>query len=176
MDEAVWTIGHSTRSFEEFLELLSANGIEAVADVRRYPGSRRWPHFAGEALASALESHELRYVWLPKLGGRRTPRPDSTNTAWRNAAFRGYADYMDTGDFAEGLDELINLASGLRTAIMCAEALWWRCHRGLIADVLRSLHFDVIHILGRDATVSHPYTAAARIVGGRLSYSAPRVS
>jgi uncharacterized protein (DUF488 family) len=169
----IWTIGHSTRSLEEFLELLSASNIEAVADVRRYPGSRRWPHFARGSLSSALEKQGLLYLWFPELGGRRTPSPDSLNTAWRSAAFRGYADYMATEAFAEGLERLINLASGLRTAIMCAESLWWRCHRGLIADVLRWLNFEVIHILGPGSTAPHPYTPAARIVSGRLSYSAP---
>lgn len=172
MAETIWTIGHSTRPLEEFLELLSANRIEAVADVRRYPGSRRWPHFAQEPLKMALENLGLLYTWLPELGGRRTPRADSPNTAWRSPAFRGYADYMATEAFADGLDQLINLASGLPTAILCAESLWWRCHRGLIADVLRWLQFEVIHILGPGSTTSHPYTAAARIVSGRLSYSA----
>jgi uncharacterized protein (DUF488 family) len=169
----VWTIGHSTRSLEEFLDLLSRYRIEAVADVRRYPGSRRWPHFAGDSLSTALQNRGLVYMWFPELGGRRTPSRDSLNTAWRSAAFRGYADYMATEPFAEGLEHLINLASGLRTAIMCAESLWWRCHRGLIADVLRWLNFEVIHILGPGSSISHPYTPAARIVGGRLSYSAP---
>lgn len=120
----------------------------------------------------ALESRGLVYLWFPELGGRRTPKSNSPNTAWRSAAFRGYADYMATEAFAEGLDRLVNLASGLRTAVMCAESLWWRCHRGLIADVLRWLEFEVIHIMGPGQTVSHPYTAAARIAGGRLSYSA----
>jgi uncharacterized protein (DUF488 family) len=172
MAETVWTIGHSTRPLEEFLELLTANRIEAVADVRRYPGSRRWPHFAREPLTVALERRGFLYVWFPELGGRRTPRADSPNTGWRSAAFRGYADYMATEPFAEGLDRLVNLASGLRTAIMCAELLWWRCHRGLIADALRWLQFEVIHIMGHGSTAVHPYTPAARLVGGQLSYAA----
>jgi uncharacterized protein (DUF488 family) len=172
MSRVVWTVGHSTRSLEEFLGLLAEHDIEAVADVRRYPGSRRWPHFGREPLAAALDRRGLAYLWLPELGGRRTPSADSPNTAWRNAGFRGYADYMATEAFAEGLDRLVNLACGLRTAVMCAESLWWRCHRGLIADVLRRLHFEVIHILGPGSAAPHPYTAAARIVGGRLSYSA----
>ena len=167
----IWTIGHSTRSREVFLALLADNRIEAVADVRRYPGSRRWPHFAGEALRPTLEQHGLAYLWFPELGGRRRPAPESPNTAWRSPAFRGYADYMATEPFADGLDRLVNLAGGLRTAIMCAEAVWWRCHRGLIADALRWLGLDVMHILGAGSTVLHPYTAAARLVGGRLSYS-----
>jgi uncharacterized protein (DUF488 family) len=172
MAETVWTIGHSVRPLEAFLDLLGENSIEAVADVRRYPGSRRWPHFAQESIAMALEQRGLVYLWFPELGGRRTPRSDSPNTAWRSASFRGYADYMATEPFAEGLDRLVNLALGLRTAVMCAEALWWRCHRGLIADALRWLGFEVVHILGPGSTASHPYTAAARIVRGRLTYSA----
>jgi uncharacterized protein (DUF488 family) len=170
--ETVWTIGHSTRSLPEFLDLLSSHDIEALADVRRYPGSRRLPHFAREALEIELDKRGIAYQWFPELGGRRTPAPDSPNTAWRSAAFRGYADYMATEPFAEGLIRLVNLASGLRTAIMCAEALWWRCHRGLIADVLRWQGLDVVHILGSGSSSPHPYTPAARIVGGRLSYSA----
>jgi uncharacterized protein (DUF488 family) len=171
MADTVWTIGHSTRPLEAFLELLSANAIEAVADVRRYPGSRRWPHFARESLGRALEGRGILYRWMPELGGRRAPTADSPNTAWRHPAFRGYADYMATEAFAEGLDQLVNLACGLPTAIMCAESLWWRCHRGLIADVLRWLQFDVIHILGPGSTAPHPFTAAARIVDGQLSYA-----
>ena len=173
MADTVWTIGHSTRTLEQFLELLTAHRIEAVADVRRYPGSRRWPHFNREVFTEELRARGFIYVGLPELGGRRTPRPDSPNTAWRSPAFRGYADYMATEAFAEGLDRLVNLASGLRTSIMCAESLWWRCHRGLISDVLRWFHFDVLHIMGPGSSVLHPYTAAARIIGGRLTYSAP---
>ena len=170
----VWTIGHSTRSLDEFLELLAPHKIEAVADVRRYPGSRRWPHFAREPFERALENQGLIYMWFPELGGRRAPEADSRNTAWRSSAFRGYADYMETEAFADGLVRLVNLATGLRTAVMCAESLWWRCHRGLIADVLRWLEFEVIHILGPGSTAIHPYTPAATIVRGRLSYSAAR--
>jgi uncharacterized protein (DUF488 family) len=173
MAEAIWTVGHSVRPLEDFLDLLAANRIQAVADVRRYPGSRRWPHFAQTPLARALEKRGLVYAWFPELGGRRTPRSDSPNTAWRSAAFRGYADYMATEDFAEGLGRLVSLAFGLRTAVMCAEAVWWRCHRGLIADVLRWLGFEVYHIMGPGSPAAHPYTAAARIVRGRLTYSAP---
>ena len=172
MAEAIWTIGHSIRPLGEFLDLLAENRIEAVADVRRYPGSRRWPHFAQTALSMALQKHGLVYLWFPELGGRRTAGADSPNTAWRSPAFRGYADYMATEAFAEGLYRLINLASGLRTAVMCAEALWWRCHRGLIADVLQWLGLEVIHIMGPGSRAAHPYTAAARIVRGRLTYSA----
>jgi uncharacterized protein (DUF488 family) len=170
----VWTIGHSTRSLNEFVGLLAAFDIEAIADVRRHPGSRRSPQFERVSLGTALEARGLTYLWLPELGGRRAPRPDSPNTAWRSPAFRGYADHMATEPFAEGLMALVSLAHGLRTAVMCAEAVWWRCHRGLIADVLRWLGFDVTHILGPASSGPHPYTAAARLVGGRLSYAAPR--
>jgi len=168
----VWTVGHSTRALDEFLYLLAAHDIEAVADVRRYPASRRWPHFAGEALGEALGRRGVSYHWFPDQGGRRVARADSPNTGWRSAAFRGYADYMATEAFAEGLDRLVNLASGFRTAIMCAEAVWWRCHRGLVADALRWAGFEVCHIMGPGPTVTHPYTGPARIVAGRLIYAA----
>ncbi len=171
---SVWTIGHSTRPLDRFLELLTAHRIEAVADVRRYPGSRRWPQFGSDSLAATLETRGLAYVWFPELGGRRQPLPDSPNTAWRSSAFRGYADHMATEAFANGLVALLNVSLGLRTAIMCAEAVWWRCHRGLIADVLRWLGFEVCHILGPGSSAPHPYTRAARIVDGRLSYQVAR--
>ena len=169
----IWTIGHSTRSEDEFLGLLAEYQIEGVADVRRYPGSRRMPQFGSDVLAAALRADGLEYLWLPGLGGRRTPLPDSPNTAWRSPSFRGYADYLQTEPFAESLAELISMAFGLRTAIMCAEAVWWRCHRGLIADVLRWLGFEVNHILGPGSSTQHPYTPAARLEGGQLSYAAP---
>lgn len=168
----VWTIGHSTRTAAELLDLLAEHEIEALADVRRHPGSRRQPQFGAEPLAATLESRGLAYVRLPQLGGRRRPEPDSPNTAWRNAGFRGYADYLLTEPFAEGLVELVNLACGLRTAIMCAEAVWWRCHRALLADVLRVSGFEVIHILGARSSAPHPYTSAATVHRGRLLYEA----
>jgi uncharacterized protein (DUF488 family) len=167
----VWTIGHSTRSLDELLVLLQTHGIEAVADVRRFPGSRRSPQFERTRLASGLVRCGLAYQWLPALGGRRPPAPDSPNDAWRSPAFRGYADYMNTAAFAEGWGELVNLACGLRTAIMCAEAVWWRCHRGLLADLLAWQGFEVRHILGPGAATAHPYTAAAGVLNGRLSYA-----
>jgi uncharacterized protein (DUF488 family) len=168
----LWTVGHSTRSLDDFLALLVAHDIEVVADVRRYPGSRRWPHFAREPLAEGLTDRGLAYEAFPELGGRRPPRADSPNTAWRSAAFRGYADYMVTEEFAEGLARLADLGCGLRTAIMCAEAVWWRCHRALIADGLRWAGFEVYHIMGPTSSILHPYTSAARITEGFLSYAA----
>jgi uncharacterized protein (DUF488 family) len=176
MATSVWTVGHSTRPLDVFLSMLAAQGIETVADVRRYPGSRRWPQFSRHSLTAALETESIAYQWFPDLGGRRQPRPDSSNMAWRSLAFRGYADHMETAEFAAGLAELVNLGLGSKTAIMCAEAVWWRCHRGLIADVLRWLGLDVWHILAPGSTVAHPYTQAARIVRGRLSYAVDRRS
>ena len=167
----VWTIGHSTRTLDEFLALLHAHRIQAIADVRRYPGSRRWPHFAGAALAASLRSRDIEYLWLPELGGRRTPLPHSRNTGWRSASFRGYADHMESEVFAEGLQALLVLIYGQRTALMCAEALWWRCHRALLADLLRWLGLRVHHIQSLTSTVLHPYSSAARIQGGCLTYT-----
>jgi len=170
MEPTVWTIGHSTRPIGEFLDLLTEFGIEAIADVRRYPGSRHQPQYARDEFSRTIEETGRAYCWLPSLGGRRRPAPDSPNTAWRSAAFRGYADYLATEEFAAGLMELTMLAGGLRTAIMCAEAVWWRCHRSLIADVLKSLGFEVVHILGTGSAKEHPYTPPARIVAGHLTY------
>ena len=171
-EPTIWTLGHSTRPLAQFLELLDRFRIEAVADVRRFPGSRRHPQFGGPALEKTLTERGMEYRWLPALGGRRQPRPDSPHTAWRNASFRGYADHMDSPEFGRALDELIDLARRRRTAIMCAEALWWRCHRALIADVLRVRGFEVLHIVDESPPVEHPFTSAARIVDSRLSYSA----
>ena len=167
----IWTIGHSTRTLEEFLALLAAYRIEAIADVRRFPGSRRYPHFASEALAKSLPAHGIAYQWMPKLGGRRKAQPGSPNTAWRNASFQGYADYTATAEFADGLAELLKLAAGKRTALMCAEAVWWRCHRSIVSDVLKLRGIEVIHIIDATHTTVHPYTSPARIVEGRLSYA-----
>ncbi|MEW9571748.1 DUF488 family protein [Rhodanobacter sp. Si-c] len=168
----VWTIGHSTRTLEEFLALLAAFRIEAVADVRRFPGSRRWPQFARDALAVSLAAHGIGYRWFPQLGGRRRTRPDSPNTAWRNAAFRGYADHLASAEFAEGLAGLLAFAARQRTAVMCAEAVWWRCHRSIIADVLKQRGIEVIHILGLQHGVVHPWSSAAQVEDGKLSYAA----
>jgi uncharacterized protein (DUF488 family) len=177
MDGVIWTIGHSTRTMGEFLQLLAAHRIQAVADVRRYPGSRRQPQFERQSLAAALTDQDIDYLWLPELGGRRDPHPDSINTAWRNASFRGYADHMATTTFADGLAKLLDVGRGERTAMMCAEALWWRCHRGLISDVLRWIGWRVCHILNAGVTVIHPYTSAARVGSEGLSYraDAPRL-
>jgi uncharacterized protein (DUF488 family) len=167
----LWTIGHSTRTSVEFLALLAANGIQAVADVRRYAGSRKYPQFNPDALRDSLAAIGIQYVALPELGGRRHPRPDSHNSVWRNEAFRGYADYMETPGFGAGIDRLLELARRKRSAILCAEAVWWRCHRALIADWLKAHGVEVRHILTADKTEIHPYTSAARIKDGVLSYA-----
>ncbi|HET7811793.1 MAG TPA: DUF488 domain-containing protein [Steroidobacteraceae bacterium] len=169
----IWTIGHSTRTLDELLALLAPFEVQAVADVRRHPGSRRQPWFLREALEASLPPRGFKYRWIPALGGRRRARPDSTNDAWRNASFRGYADYIETPEFADGLEVLLDLARQRRTAMMCAEILWWRCHRALIADVLKFRGIEVVHILDEKHAVAHPYTSAARIVDARLSYAAP---
>src|SRR5215475_2955695 len=127
----LWTVGHSTRPLEEFLSVLKAHRIEAVADVRSFPGSRRYPQYGKDALQASLAQIGIAYRWMPALGGRRRPAADSPNTVWRNAGFRGYADYMQTEAFAAALDELLDFARLSRTAIMCAESVWWRCHRAM---------------------------------------------
>jgi uncharacterized protein (DUF488 family) len=166
----IWTIGHSTRPLQEFLQLLAEYRLEAVADVRRFPGSRRQPQYAQSALNTILRDRHVAYRWLPSLGGRRRPLADSPNTAWRNESFRGYADHMGTIEFSNGLDELLEFSGRLRTTLMCAEALWWRCHRALISDVLRVRGFEVVHILDAIHAATHPFTSPARIVRGQLSY------
>jgi uncharacterized protein (DUF488 family) len=168
----IWTIGHSTRSIEEFLGLLKAHNIESLVDVRHFPGSRRYPHFGKEQLAKTLREAAIEYHHLPELGGRRRPQAHSHNTAWRNDAFRGYADYMQTEAFADGIQRLLDLARQTRVAIMCAEAVWWRCHRGLIADYLKANGHEVLHIQSATKAEEHPFTSAARILDGKLSYEA----
>lgn len=167
----VWTIGHSTRTGDEFRALLAAFDIELLADVRRFPGSRRLPQFSTERLAADLAEVGIAYCWLPHLGGRRRPMPGSVNVGWRHPAFRAYADYLQTEEFAQGLFELLMLAEGLRTAVMCAELLWWRCHRRLIADVLTTLGVEVLHIRDLSSPARHRLSPPARLVRGRLTYA-----
>jgi uncharacterized protein (DUF488 family) len=167
----IWTIGHSTRKIDIFISLLEENGIKLLADVRQFPGSKRYPQFNQDALADSLGKAEIRYQHFPELGGRRKPKPDSPNIAWRNASFRGYADYMETEEFRKGVERLLDLANKVGpTAIMCAEALWWRCHRALISDFLKVRGIEVIHIVDHNKTELHPFTSAARVVNGKLSY------
>jgi uncharacterized protein (DUF488 family) len=166
----VFTVGHSTRSGEEFVRILKAHGVEVLVDVRTYPGSRRYPQFNREALSESLAQAGIKYKHEPRLGGRRAPRADSHNTAWRNPQFRGYADHMETDVFRKGVEDLLEVAGDARVSVMCAEAVWWRCHRGLLADYLKAKGHTVIHILDEKKTEEHPYTPAARIVDGQLSY------
>ena len=167
----MWTIGHSTRSAEEFKEILTVHRIAALLDVRTFPGSRRYPHFNKEQLAKTLAESGVNYFHVPELGGRRQTRSDSKNTAWKNQSFRGYADHMETEEFQQGIERLLEIAGDKRAAIMCAEALWWRCHRSLISDFLKARGVEVIHILDATHEQIHPYTSAARIVDGKLSYA-----
>ena len=164
----IFTIGHSTRPLDELIGLLRENGIARLADIRRYPGSRRYPHFSRESLAQSLPSAGIEYAHLPDLGGRRTPEKNSPNTAWRNAQFRGYADYMTSPAFRAALEEL--LSDTRPTAIMCAEAVPWRCHRNLVADELLRRGHEVIHILGPGATQPHVMNPLARVENDRLVY------
>jgi uncharacterized protein (DUF488 family) len=173
MPDQLWTIGHSTRSAEEFRKLLIAHGVQQVVDVRRYPASRQHPHFHAEALRSSLGSAGIRYEHCVALGGRRTPRPDSPNGGWRTAGFRGYADYMQTDIFRRALEHLMASSHVARTAIMCAEAVPWRCHRQLIADALVSRGLPVVHILSPHQAESHTITSFALMEGGGLVYPAP---
>jgi uncharacterized protein (DUF488 family) len=170
MTTTIWTVGHSTRGIEEFLDLLAAYEIELVADVRRFPGSRRFPHFGAVPLERALTARDIAYQWFPELGGRRRSLPGAADTSWRHPAFRAYAAHVATEEFAEGLFELLMLARGLRTAVMCSELLWWRCHRRLIADVLTSLGVQVVDIRDRDHAEPHRLIAPARLVRGKLRY------
>jgi uncharacterized protein (DUF488 family) len=189
----IWTIGHSTRTIDEFISLLKENEVKLLVDVRAFPSSKRYPQFNKDALAESLSAPGIRYEHFPELGGKRKSKPDSHNTSWRNASFRGYADYMETEQFQKGIERLLDLAAQgaapkafgaemkhdgceavtpWRTAIMCAEAVWWRCHRSLIADHLKARGVEVLHILGPNKVEPHPYTSAVRIVNGELSYTA----
>jgi len=166
----VWTVGHSTRSVVEFSDILLAHKLDVLVDVRSFPGSRRYPQFNKAVLAESLDKIGITYRHLPSLGGRRKPKADSRNSAWKNASFRAYADHMESNEFKQGISELVELAGRNRTAVMCAEAVWWRCHRSLIADYLKVLGSSVWHILDATHIQLHPYTAVARIVDGELSY------
>lgn len=167
----LWTIGHSTREWEVFVAMLHGARIEVLADVRRFAGSRRNPQFSGETMARALPGEGIAYVPMPDLGGRRRPEPDSRNEAWRNTSFRGYADYMETTPWQAARDALEARASRERTAMMCAEAMWWQCHRSLIADDFKARGWTVLHLMTPTRTEEHPFTKPARVVGGTLTYA-----
>jgi uncharacterized protein (DUF488 family) len=165
----IYTIGHSTRSSDEFIALLTLRGVRQLGDVRSVPRSRRHPHFASEALAQTLAHHDITYRHFGDLGGLRKPHKDSTNTAWRHEGFRGYADYMETPAFEHALDDLVAWAI-VPTAVMCAEAVWWRCHRQLISDALVARGIEVRHIVSAAAPEAHKLTDFARVNGGRVTH------
>jgi len=165
----IYTIGHSTRSLDELVHLLAASGVKRLADIRRYPGSRRYPHFSRDALAAALPPHGVAYVHMAELGGRRTPSKDSPNDALKNAQFRGYADYMGTTEFADAIERLLSMDGP--TAIMCAEAVPWRCHRSFVADDLVRRGVEVVHIVGPNDRRKHEMNPLATVEQGRLVYA-----
>jgi uncharacterized protein (DUF488 family) len=170
----LWTIGHSTRTADDFLELLRAYRIDRLADIRTIPQSRRYPHFGRVALETRLMEKGIAYRHFPGLGGLRKPRPDSPNGAWRNQAFRGYADHMLTPEFAAAVDELLIFGDEARAAVMCAEAVWWRCHRMLLSDALAGRGVDVQHILNEAKAQPHRLTPFAKLQeNGRVSYPPP---
>ena len=169
-NKTIWTIGHSTRPFEEFAAMLHSFKIEELVDIRSFPGSRKFPQYNKEILQIFLPENKIQYIHLKELGGRRKSSPDSKNTVWRHAAFRGYADYMETNDFKTGIKKLEKIALKQRTVYMCSEAVWWRCHRSMVSDYLKVNGWKVMHIMGIGKEEEHPYTAPARIEKGELTY------
>ena len=166
----VWTVGHSNHPIERFLEILAAHGIERVIDVRRFPVSRKWPHFDAENLAASLSAAGIDYAGMPELGGRRKPIPGSPHTAWRVDQFRGYADFMDTAEFAESLSRAMDLARAKRSALMCAEALPWRCHRSILADGFLAREWEVLEIINQKDARPRKLPSFARLDGTRVIY------
>lgn len=171
----IYTIGHSTHSLAELVELLKGHGVGQLADVRAYPSSRRMPWFNREPLIRELPPLGIEYAHVPQLGGRRDPSPHSRNAAWREPGFRGYADHMASPEFAAGLEALEALASRRTTAVMCAEALWWRCHRRLVSDALTVRGWGVVHVGSSGRATAHQLTPFAVVEAGTLTY-APRPS
>ena len=166
----IFTIGHSTRTFPEFIEMLSSNKIKKVVDVRSVPRSRHNPQINKETLPNKLKQEQIAYQHMPEIGGLRRPKQDSVNTAWRNKSFRGYADFMQTKEFKENLLNLIGLSREQQTAIMCAEALPWRCHRSLIADALVVRNISVEHIISKESRIKHALTEWAHVEGTSITY------
>jgi uncharacterized protein (DUF488 family) len=172
-EPGIWTIGHSTRSADEFVALLREAGVTGLAVVRTIPRSRRYPHFAREALDARLAHEGIEYRHFPALGGLRKARADSTNSGWRNASFRGYADYMQTPEFSRAVDDLLEFAEHRNVAVMCAEAVWWQCHRMLLSDALTARGVHVRHIMSQRGHASlqpHRLTPFARIEAQQVSY------
>ena len=167
----IYTIGHSTHSIEVFLSMLQSFDIKTIVDIRRFPGSRKFPQFDQESLKTSLEEVEIQYIHLVDLGGRRKANKDSKNTSWNNESFRGYADYMETEAFEKAIEQLEHIALKQTTAYMCSEAVWWRCHRSMVSDYLKAKGWNVLHIMNIAKAQEHKYTAPARIVDGKVFYS-----
>lgn len=170
-EATVYTIGHSTHPWEEFLAMLQSFEIEVLADVRRLPGSRKFPQFDQEAMAPALAAAGIAYMHCTGLGGKRKGSKESRNTRWRNLSFRAYADYMETVNFKESLQALVAMALNKKLAYMCSEAVWWRCHRSMISDELKAEGWRVLHIIGMGKAQEHRFTAPAVVVNGHVRYS-----
>lgn len=169
--KTIYTVGHSTHSLEEFLTMLQSFDIKILADIRRLPGSRKFPQFNQEALKIALEEVGIQYIHIVDLGGRRKVKKDSKNTRWSNDSFRGYADYMETEGFENAIMKLEHLALEHPTAYMCSEAVWWRCHRSMVSDYLKAKDWTVLHIMAKGKIQEHRYTSPARIVEDHVFYS-----
>lgn len=167
----IFTIGHSIRTFDELAQTLVAHNVNILVDVRSFPRSIRNPQFNKDTIDRSLAELKIRYVWLQKLGGRRKGLgKESRNTCWKNKSFRNYADYMETSAFKEGAEEVLQLAREGEAAIMCAESLYWRCHRSMISDFLKSKEVEVIHIIDSVRDREHEYSRCAKLVDGQLSY------
>ncbi len=166
----VFTIGHSTRTLEEFLQLLEIYGVTLLVDVRTVPRSRYNPQFNKETLPVSLKHHGIKYIHMPEIGGLRHPKHESINLAWQNSGFRGYADYMQTQEFTDSILKIVALARENRLALMCAEALPWRCHRNLISDALVIRHLKVEHIISKDSVINHELNELAHLEGTKITY------
>jgi uncharacterized protein (DUF488 family) len=166
----VFSIGHSNRTFEVFRDLLEGRGIRSIVDVRAIPASRRHPQFGKEALKKALEEVGVNYLWIPELGGRRRGKKESRHVAWQVDAFRAYADYMETAEFGEALGKLMVEADAAPTAFMCAEALWWQCHRRLVSDALVAKGWEVLHVGSGKGVTAHVLPEFARVEDGMVIY------
>lgn len=167
----IYTIGHSVHSLDEFIEMLNSFDIKMLADVRRFPGSKKYPWFSKDNLEKVLPEHHIDYIHMEELGGRRKVQPNSVNSRWKNESFRGYADYMQTAEFTRAVEQLEAIARQKTTAFMCSEAVWWRCHRSMISDYLKAKGWKVEHIMNIRKVEEHPYTSPARIRDGHVFYS-----
>ena len=167
----IYTIGHSTPTIEVFLSMLESYDIKTIVDIRRFPGSRKFPQFNQDNLKIALEEAGMQYISMLDLGGRRKPNNDSKNTIWKNESFRGYADYMETAAFENAVLKLEEIATKYTTAYMCSEALWYRCHRAMVSDYLKAKGWNVLHVMNIAKVQQHKYTEPARIVDGKIYYS-----